>query len=379
MKQTRRKWFFLSLGIAAALFFLIDRALLPALSSRTDPYQPFKLLSQVVYLVKNDYVEKPDPERTMQGALKGLVDSLDVLSSYLEPELVALYRDRTNPAVKETGLILYKSFGVFPVVIGVKPDSPAQRSELHIGDSISAINGESTLGMSMLEANLSLMSRSEEPVELRLVRAQGDQNVELERAALQESLFTFEPSEGTAGILTIHALYPPLVDQVQERLNRIDGRGSPLILDFRTCAEGSIDEAVRLVNLFIKNKRIGWLEGRDSARHMLAAPADPQYPHGPLAAWTTQATVGAAELAVAALQKHRKARVIGLPTLGLAARQEFFPLKDGSGVVLTTAIFRPDEQTEIWTKGIQPDTSLQAGVPDTEAFLKATLENEPKR
>jgi len=379
MVKPRKKWLLITLATAVALFLLIDRALIPALASRTDPYQPFKLLSQVVYLVKNDYVEKPDAARTMQGALKGLVDSLDILSSYLGPEHVGLYRDRGDPGLWETGLILYKSFGVFPVVIGIKPGSPAEKEGIRIGDSISAIDGESTLGMSMLEANLATKDRTEAPVVLRLVRAQGDQNIELTRTKPEETRFEHRAEEGTAGILTVHSLFPPLVDQVKEKLSGIPARGFPLILDFRYCGDGSLDEAVRFVNLFVKHKRIGWLEGRDGARTTLSASAEPEYPRFPLIVWTAQTTIGPAEIAAAALQKYREARVVGRPTLGLGARRDLFPLEDGSAVVLTTGVFRLEDKTEFWTKGLLPDTALEQSAPDRAAYLKATLENESKR
>jgi C-terminal peptidase prc len=377
---SRRKWLLLAPLLAGAFFILIGRGLIPSLASRDDPYEPFKLLSQVVYLVKNDYVEEPDPSRTMQGALKGLVDSLDVLSGYLEPDLFLLFGKRPGPALKETGAVLYKSFGTFPVVIGIKPGSPAETGGLKIGDSISTISGVSTLGMSMLEANLSLLRGEEATIELRLVQAQEDRILEVERRAREDRSFVHTPCEGTLGVWRPHSLQPPAVDELRQDLAaRMGGGGTPLVLDLRTCVEGPLDEAIRLVNLFLQKKRVGWLEGRDGARVALSAPEKAPWPRTPLVLWIDQSTMGAAEAAAAILQKHRDAFVIGRKTLGLAARRERFPLEDGSGLILTTAVFRPEGIQEFWLKGIDPDRAIETAYPGTDDYLEATQQAQLKR
>jgi len=232
----------------------------------------------------------------------------------------------------------------------------------------------------MLEANLALKHRDDRPVRLRLVYGGGDRTVEVDRAALQDSPFSYVESEGTAGILTVHGFFPPLVDRIRGNLlPRITPDSAPLILDLRLCHDGTLDEAVRFVNLFLKERRIGHLEGRGGAKTELSAMENPALADQRLAVWIGRATIGPAELAASALQRHRKALLIGGPTLGLAAQRDFFALEDGSGVVLTTAVFRPDGGEELWLKGLKPDVDVAPEGPDQAALLDATLKGMTKR
>lgn len=373
MAEKRIRYVLLSGAVALSLFFLLLKGYLPGLSPKSDSYKYYQLLNQVVYLIKDDYVEVPDPSKTMHGAFKGLVDSLDVMSSYLEKDSISRYLQRKDPDLKETGLVLYKAYGAFPVIIGVKDNSPAERIGLKIGEAIASMEDRSTLTLSMLEANLMQKERDIQPLTLKIVRP--DKNVEykVERQQLQVDPFSFEPAPGTGGVLTVHRFFPPLLEAMEEKiLTNLKSQKDSLIVDLRNCHEGDIGEAVQFINLFLQKKSIGYFEKKNGVRNRLSCLKEAHLSHLPLVIWTNQATIGPAEIVATVLRSEKNAKIIGEQTLGLVAKQKLFTLEDGSGALLTSAIFHPDSQDELWLKGVKPDINLPEDKRSKAAYLEET-------
>lgn len=374
MAKKRTKLLLVTLLAAAALFIMLEMDFLPNLFSQSTPPKPFEILGWVIKLIRDDYVEVPDATKTMDGAYNGLVDSLDPLSSYLDPEAVTRYQTRMQGPFLEPGLVLFKKYRAFPMIVGVEEDSPAARADLKLGTPVFALDGKSTLEMSMLEIDLLLKNAAAVPVELKLNQGtDADEIVPLEREQLYAGPFEFAESEGLSGILKLRALYPPLVQLIKKELAvRLKQAGNPLVLDMRNCNEGTIEEAVALVNVFLNKDNIGYLEKSGDVRETLTCSRAAVLPDLPLVIWTNQGTLGPAELAASVLHEHRGAKVVGTQTLGMVARQQFFALDDGSGLVLTTAIFHPASQDLFWEKGLTPDVKITAEDQTFSNYLQLT-------
>jgi len=151
-----------------------------------------------------------------------------------------------------------------------------------------------------------------------------------------------------------------------------------LILDLRNCHEGVLEEAVKLVNLFLKAEEIGSIEKKGGEKEILSCEKEPELGELPIVIWVNNATLGPAELAAAVLKEFKNAKIIGLPTLGLVAQKSFFPLDDGSALVLTSGIFRLKSGKKIWEKGLTPDVKIEDKNPDDESYLKKTLSLLPR-
>jgi carboxyl-terminal processing protease len=176
-----------------------------------------------------------------------------------------------------------------------------------------------------------------------------------------------------AGVLKIARLTAPCVDGIKAKLlPRLAKSKLPLVIDMRNCGRGSYEEAGRLINLFLKAETVGYFEKRGGAKENLSSPEEPVLPKIPLAIWVNQATLGPAEAAAAVLQDFKRAKIVGLSTLGLAARQQFFPLQDGSSLVLTSGVFSLISGAQLWGRGAEPDVKLEAGSPDFASYLKKT-------
>lgn len=377
--QKRIRIILLTILIAASLFFILDKTFLPGLSATFSPDDTFKILGSVIKLIKDDYVEEPDPSQTMEGAFRGMVDSLDILSSYLDKEGVAKYLQRKEPGLKGIGVVLYKGNGPFPIVIGVKEKSPAEKNGIKVGELIGTLDGQSTLMMSMLEANLYLKSKEVKSVNLKILGSNKDRDVSIKRALLYKEPFSYSSAKDTSGILKIHHLFPPCVDKIKEKiLPQLKPQKKPLILDMRDCHEGEIGEAQQLINLFLHAEKIGYFEKKGGITTDLSCHGKAELSKLPLVIWTNQATIGPAEITAGVLKEYKKAKIIGLQTLGLAARQNFFAFEDGSGLVLTSEVFHLDSKKKLWREGITPDVKIEGKDHSSSIYIEKTQKLLPE-
>lgn len=374
MIKKRAKIFFLSALVVASLFFLLEKNFLPGITTKSSSSEKLPLLETVITLIKNHYVEEPNPSQTMEGAFKGLVDSLDILSSYLDRENALKYQYQKKERLKETGIILYKRYGTFPQVLGIIKSSPAEKKGIKIGDLISAIDHKSTLSMSMLEANLSLKDREGKSVKLKIIRKSETEEISVERKLLFEEPISYSPQKGTNGVLKINYLYPPCVSKVKEEIiPQLKSQKKPLILDLRNCHQGALKEAGRFINLFLKSEKIGYIEKKGSIKEILSCQEESELGKLPIIIWINQATLGPAEMVAAVLKKDKGTKILGLATLGFVAKQVFFALDDGSALVLTSGIFHLKSGNKLWKKGIKPDIKLNIKDQNFQAYLNKTL------
>lgn len=374
MNKKGARLFILALLAGISLLLIIEKNLAPGLFSSSTSYQNFELLYRVIYFIQNDYIEEANPAQTMKGAYRGLVNSLDVISSYLDEESMLKYSQRMDADLKGTGLVLYKRYGSFPQVVGIIENSPAHKHGIQLGDFISAIDDGPPQAMSLLETRIYLKDKDEKPVKLRILRGQKTLEINLERAQLFTEPASLTSSEGTSGILKIHQLYPSSVKSVRDKIiSRLRSAKKPLILDLRNCYEGDIQGAQELINVFLKTPRIGYFEKKAEPKEYLGCPDNAELKTLPLVIWNNQATMGPSEIVAGVLQEFKRAKIIGLQTLGLAAKQTFFLLEDGTGLLLTSGIFHLNSGKSLWQKGVTPDVKIKVDEQSTSAYLKKTL------
>lgn len=372
MKTARIRIVFLTALIGVLLFFAFQRNALDGISPRITTARGLGILRNVMFLIRNDYIEERDPVQTAEGAFKGLVNSLDSLSSYLDRDLTSKLlepgRRRTD-----TGAVLMKQYGNFPQVVGVIPGSPADKAGIRPGDLLSAIDEKPTLNMSMTEARLLLKGSDVSPVTIRILRGTATLEKDVERAVLFEGPFEYEPLPGSSAVLRIRQLFPPLTESIREEiLEDLKSLNGFLVLDLRDCAEGDIREMTAFLNLFHQAEKIGWMEKRGGEKDILSSPETPELPKIPLAVWVNPGTMGPAEGLAAVLQESREARVIGTDTPGLFALMEIHTLPDESAVLLTAGVFVPLSGRPLWEKGLSPDSVIEPGKTGEDDYLEAT-------
>ncbi|MBN1939713.1 MAG: PDZ domain-containing protein [Candidatus Aminicenantes bacterium] len=358
-----------ALAAVSALLFFWTRPSLQ--SSKLSPAQEFDILRTAVRHIRNDYVDEAHPDRTMEGAFQGLVGSLDPMSAYLNTGLMAKATAARIDRLYDVGLAAYKRTGIFPVVVGVAEDSPAEQAGIKPGDTVTAVDDRSTLVWSYNEFRFALKEAGPKPVKLRLIQKNATVEKTLERALPYSDPVAWSAENGTAGVVRFAHLFSGTAAAFETAvLPKITDRTKPLILDLRGCREGENGEARALINLFLKNPRAGTFDRKGGVKAVFSCPAEPVLPDIPLVVWTDPATMGPSEIFAAVLRDLKRAKIVGTQTAGLAAEQKLFPLETGDGLLLTTGEFVLASGGKVFGKGVTPDLKIDSDKTSRRDYLE---------
>lgn len=329
-----------------------------------DVYKDLSVFIEVLHKVRQDYVESPEIDEAIKGALLGMMESLDPFSSFVDTQT---YRE-LNPVRESTqaspGLILSKKFG-YIYVVSVMPGSPAAKQGIRTGDLVEQIEGKPTAFMSLWEGESRLRGPAGSEVEVRLIRSRGVEPsfLKLKREVTQVEAFSSRFLEEGIGVLTIRHLDRGVAGSVGVRLEEMKKQGlKGLLLDLRSTARGDPEEAVSLAGLFLPpSSLVASLKERGGeSREFKTAARDPVLSNLPIVALVNGGTSGAAEIFTAALQDLEKAEVLGTRTNGQGGVRESFRLLDGSLLILSTSRFfrrsgAPIQGEDGRTSGVKPD------------------------
>jgi carboxyl-terminal processing protease len=305
------------------------------------------------------------------GALRGLLESLDADSSYLTPADYKAYKaDKGGKA--QVGLNVSKRYG-YATVVSVVPGSPADRANFTDGDIIEAIGTEDTRDLSLAMIKLLLEGPPGSEVTLAVIRPR---KADPDKVVLKRVMVTEPPVvEAMYDGSSILYLKPVILDkehvnQVEAKLKSMDKDGNKkVLLDLRDVSAGDMPEAVRLANFFVKSGTIATLEGQTVARETFAAnPAKVIVPSAPLAVLVNRGTSGPGEIVAAALLDDKRGEVIGEKTFGEGAQQKTFELPDGAALILTVAKYESPSGSAIQDNAVTPEmlvaSSADLDIPD---------------
>ncbi len=325
-------------------------------------YRPLQVYTEVLAHIKSDYVEEPDMKKVTRGALQGLVEYLDPLSSYLTADQyekhVAAQSNDDGGSGLSTGLILLKQRLSYTQALGVLPGSPAEKAGIRRGDLIEALDGQSTRNMppaylrsilsgkpdTTLRVLVRPARRPDEPQELSLVRS------EVKIPPVRHQLL-----KDGVGYIDMDFLDAARVDELAKAVRELKADGaSRFVLDLRGNALGDTTEGIRMANLFLDGGTICSLKGQRREEETFAADKESTLTSDPVVVITDRATTGGAELVAAALLDNERGKITGERTYGLAAWQETIELDDGSALVLSVAKYYRPSGKALHDGGIEP-------------------------
>jgi carboxyl-terminal processing protease len=330
-------------------------------SAATEPqdgaYRQINVYSEVLRHIQTDYVEEPNINAVTNGALRGLLESLDADSSYLSADDYKAYKaDKGGKA--QVGINVSKRFG-YATVVSVVPGSPADKSNLSDGDIIEAINGQDTRDISLAMIQLLLQGQPGTELTLSVVRPRKSAPDKLVMTRVAPALPPVaETMYENASILY---LKPGIVDhdhvqQIELKLKGMSKAGNKkILLDLRDVAAGDMSEATRLSNFFLKDGTIAMLEGQKVEKQTFTADASKSInTTAPVVVLVNRGTAGPAELVAAALLDNKRADLVGEKTFGEGAQQKTFELPDGAALILSIAKYESPSGKKIQDDGVTP-------------------------
>jgi carboxyl-terminal processing protease len=347
-------------------------------SQKDGAYPEMEVYSEVLNKIQNDYVVDPNMNNVTVGALHGLLESLDADSSYLTPAEYKLYKQHLTEPTAQVGMNVSKRVG-YATVVSVIPGSPADKDQIHDGDIIVAINGQSTREMSLAMIRLLLDGAPGTSASFSLIRPR---KAEPDKVSLVRSNLSM-PAMSEQHFESDSILYLKPVELTKERVNEIESKlkGMPksgnhkVLLDLRDVAVGDEAEGVRLANFFLQSGTIGSVSGQKYPAQTFTAEKSRFVTAAPLVVLVNHGTSGAAELTAAAILEDKRGDVVGDRTFGEGSVQKTMELPDGSALLLTVAKYAGPDGKKIQDEAVQPDVVVASEAdefPDQPQSAKPT-------
>lgn len=337
----------------------------------TEAYKQMGVYEDVLHKIQADYVTQPNMDDVTNGALHGLLESLDADSSYLTKSEYAAYLAHEHEPHAQIGIDVSRRFG-YGSIVSVVPGSPAQKANIQDGDLIVAVDGKSTLNMSLAMIRLDLDGAPGSLTDFDLVRPGNPKpdHIAIARADVQCPPVNVQQKDSGILYLQPYALTADRVDQILARLRSMKkNKESKVILDLRGVATGPEDQGIRLANAFLKSGTIAMLSGQTVPTQTFTAEPSQFVTAAPLVVLVNNGTAGAAEIVAGAVLGNKRGDVVGTRTFGEGGEMKTFPLPDGAALLLTVAKYETPDGSRIEDKAITPNVQVSE---NPTAFLPGT-------
>jgi carboxyl-terminal processing protease len=368
----------LSLSAIIAVFAVLGGLGVHASSGDQNAYRQLGVYSEVLSHVRSWYVEEPNIPKVTNGALHGLLESLDANSSYLDPQEYKLFKEQKEGKAG-IGATVSKRFG-YAVVVSVLPGGPADKAGINGTDIIEAIEDKSTRELSVAEINYLLSGAPGTNVSLSVVRAR---KAEPQKITVTRNVVAIAPASEKmldAGIGYVHvdALPKGKSAEIAARVRSLQKSGAKkLILDLRNVSDGEEAEGVAVANLFIGKGTIAYLQGQKYPRENFVADPQKQITTLPVTMLVNRGTAGAAELVAAAILDNQRGDVVGDKTFGIGSIQKVLEVQDGSALILSVAKYYSPSGKSIQDAAVTPNI-LVASVDDDASADEDEAANAPE-
>ncbi len=341
---------------------------------REDTYKQLELFANVLSLLQENYVEKVNTKELVEGAINGMLLSLDPHSSYLKPENFQDLKDETQGSFTGIGIEITMRDGILTIVSPIE-GTPAYQAGLKAKDMIIKIDGEPTKEMTPMDAVKMLRGPKGTKVTISVHRegwtSLKDFTIVRDTIPIQSvKSYFLEPGLAYTRITNFQsqttADYKKALKEMKAT-HPIKG----LILDLRNNPGGLLNQAVSIADIFIDHGLIVYTKGRTDEQNMtFKAHNNDGENNYPLIVLVNEGSASASEIVAGALQDHKRAIIVGTQTFGKGSVQTIIPLPDGAGLRLTTARYYTPSGRSIQEKGITPDVEVP--------FMAYDLQKEEK-
>ena len=383
MPRNNRRFFLqiiaFCLLIGSILFFNGNAVVVKA--GTGESYRSLELLTEVLRQIEKNYVEPQDDQKLVQGAIKGMVQSLDPHSSFLSKDEHQDLLSETKGSFSGIGIEITVRDNVLTVVSPIE-GSPAYKAGMQAGDKIIKIDGKVAADMTLPEAVKSIRGEKGTKVTLTVMREGAEKPLEF---TVIRDVIPIRSVRSTVlspkiAYVRISNFQSKTTNDLSAELEKLEnGRKlEGLILDLRNNPGGLLSQAIDVSDLFLDSGVIVSTKGRESSQDMKASAhkkkTDRTYP---IIVLVNGGSASAAEIVAGALQDNKRALILGTKTFGKGSVQTIIPLSDGSGLRLTTAMYYTPSGRSIQANGIVPDVEVKFVPPvEDEGKEKARMLRE---
>ncbi|MCE9604472.1 MAG: S41 family peptidase [Planctomycetia bacterium] len=353
-------------------------------------YELYKVFSETMFQVEQNYVKKVDRRKLMEAAIRGLLDELDPYSNFIGPKEIDRFKSSVESQFGGIGIQISHDDGdlrVLSPLVG----SPAYLAGLEAGDHIIEVDGKPTEGLSLDEAVRKLKGEPGTKVKLTVmhVRSRKRETLTIERKIIEVETvlgdargaddrwnFMLDP-EKKIGYVRLTSFSRDTAEDLEAAMKTLKSQGlKGLVIDLRFNPGGLLKSAIEISDMFVSEGKIVSTKGRNTVERPVVARKAGTYEGFPIAVLVNRYSASASEIVSACLQDHKRAIVVGERTWGKGSVQNVIDLEDGhSALKLTTAAYmRPSGQnihrfpdskeTDEW--GVMPDKGYELKLGDSE-------------
>jgi carboxyl-terminal processing protease len=414
VSKTRALFVAASVSLLLALFVV-----LPGMGAdekgkdgKENLYRPLGLFTEVLGLVRSNYVEPTELKPLLAGSFSGMTEAMDPFSEYVPPDKMAAFTAfesaKEKKEVLESGIVLARRFG-FPVVVAAIAGSPAASAGVKGDDVIEKIDGQLTRNMALWELESRLSGKAGGRVRLAVVREGKPRHraLDIVRAGWTPAAPSAERVDGEI-VIHVPSFTPGATAALKEILKPLD-RTRPLVLDLRSNAMGSFEEAARAAALFVPAGPLGELSGRRIETKAFHSEPGERVHESRLVLLVDSGTAGAAELFASAVRDagtravsarlvavdkgkagteesdlqeafdpgadatkeadklKLTVRIVGEPTVGMGFTAQVVRLSSGGSLRLSVGKIRTAAGKALCPRGLQPDDRVFHGPLDEAA------------
>ena len=325
-------------------------------------YHQLGNLLQVVELINTHYIEDVNSDQLVNGAIKGIVESLDdPYSSYLDP------KDYTEMQQGISG-----TFGGIGITVGMRNDhitviapikgTPAYQAGIKADDVITKINDETALDMELDKAVDLMRGEPDTEVKIEVMRKTKDKMETLKFTIVREIInvptVEGEVVEGNIGYIQLshfnsntHAELEKVLGELTEE--KIKG----IILDLRFNPGGELQSAIKVADKFVEPGVIVSIREKNGREEVYRGEEEPI--GLPLVVLVNGNSASASEIVAGAIKDTNAGTLVGTKTFGKGVVQSIYSLKGGAGLKLTMAKYYTPAGTDIHKKGIEPHVKVE--------------------
>jgi carboxyl-terminal processing protease len=337
-----------------------------------DVYSQLNLFGDVFERVRSDYVEKPDDAQMIEGAINGMITSLDPHSRYMNDSAWHEMQDTTKGEFGGLGIEVTMEDGLVKVVTPMD-DTPASKAGILSGDFISQIDDDNVQGLTLEQAVNKMKGPVDTKTKLTILRKGNDNPifVTLTREIIHVRPVSYRTNGGDIGIIRISSFSEQTGDEIKKAIadiqKQIPAQGlAGYVVDLRNNPGGLLDQAVAVSSAFMARGEVVSTRGRRPEETQRFSAHGGDLAKGkPLVVLINGGSASASEIVAGALHDHKRATLIGTRSFGKGSVQTIIPLGgDHGALALTTARYYTPSGRSIQAQGILPDIEILQDVPD---------------
>jgi len=338
----------------------------PKITQNRSRFEQLELFNKVLHLVETQYYRPVSTEKLVEGALKGMMETLDPHSAFLNKDYFEKMQNDTAGEFGGLGLEVTQKEGVIYIITPID-DTPAFRAGIKPKDKMVEINHEPIVGMTLEQAIERMRGKVGDKIHLGIIREgeDGIKHFNLKREIIKIKPVKSELIQDKYAYIRLTQFQKRSAESIEEALKKIKvrtkGNLSGIVLDLRSNPGGLLDQAVDVSSLFLKEGIVVTTEARDPQNKDIRYVKKSGYKDltTPMVILINGASASASEIVAGALQDYERAVIMGSQSFGKGSVQTVAQLDKSTGVKLTIAQYMTPKNRKIQAVGIKPDVQIE--------------------